>query len=271
MPQGCRKVLELATGPGRRTVLAFRKHVGTFGLSTAASDGCAAKSRRAEPHVDSRQSSTRRATWLGVVSSLSQKTETNGECICIIEMPQDENAQKVAGQDRLLLRFAPRAWTPAGKFKEFFAPPFATTGQTAEKAKLAMQTVVDHTHKYQVLASLANRLLPTLAEDIAELHANGYTPASRSAEFAAVFETLICELYAVLDGIRDSLYWLLPGARGLQKNPPNSFSCERRKKHTERASRKSFVSHSPTHTTTGFLSCGACVPHLHTVPLEFAI
>jgi hypothetical protein len=53
--------------------------------------------------------------------------------------------------------------------------------------------------------------------DIAELQENGYTPASRSAEFAAVFETLVCELYSVLDGIRDALFWLLQGTRGLQK------------------------------------------------------
>ncbi|RQR65292.1 hypothetical protein DIE18_02070 [Burkholderia sp. Bp9125] len=120
---------------------------------------------------------------------------------------------KFAGHDRLLLQFAPHLWTPAARFSKFFGPPFETSG----KARHALKTVVDHTRKYQVLASLANRLYPTLADDIAELHENGFTPASRSSEFAAVFETLICELYSVLDGVRDTLYWLFEKERGVQK------------------------------------------------------
>jgi len=50
-----------------------------------------------------------------------------------------------------------------------------------------------------------------------ELEANGYTPASRSREYAAVVETLICELYSVLDGLRFSVYWLFRNYRGVQK------------------------------------------------------
>ncbi|GAB7542782.1 hypothetical protein [Cupriavidus sp. 8B] len=124
---------------------------------------------------------------------------------------------QIAGHDRLLLAFAPEHWTAAGKFKHFLGRPFTTDADGIRKAQHAIQTVIDHTHKYDVLAALANRLLPTLTEDVAELHANGYTPGARSQEVAAVFETLICELYSVLDGVRDSLYWLYDGKLSLQK------------------------------------------------------
>ncbi|WP_071335134.1 hypothetical protein [Burkholderia contaminans] len=124
---------------------------------------------------------------------------------------------KIAGHDKLLLAFAPEHWTAAGKFKHFLGRPFTTNAEGVRKAQSAIQTVIDHTHKYNVLAGLANRLLPTLAEDVRELHENGHTPAERSQEMAALFETLVCELYSVLDGVRDSLYWLYDGQFGLQK------------------------------------------------------
>ncbi|MEM5300214.1 hypothetical protein VSR82_39290 [Burkholderia sp. JPY481] len=130
---------------------------------------------------------------------------------------QSKNKMQVAGHNGLLLAFAPERWTAAGKFKHFLGRPFTTDANGIRKAQHAIQTVIDHTHKYEVLVVLANRLLPTLAEDVAELHANGYTLGARSQEVAALFETLICELYSVLDGVRDSLYWLHDGKFKLQK------------------------------------------------------
>lgn len=124
---------------------------------------------------------------------------------------------QIAGHDRLLLVFAPEQWTAAGRFKHFLGRPFTPDADGLRKIQHSIQTVIDHTHKYDVLAALANRLLPTLAEDVAELHADGYTRGARSQEVAAVFETLICELYSVLDGVRDSLYWLYDGKLSLQK------------------------------------------------------
>ncbi|MFM0034004.1 hypothetical protein [Paraburkholderia strydomiana] len=133
---------------------------------------------------------------------------------------------KVAGHDRFLLHFNPAGWTPAGRFKQFLGPPFHNSG----KIKLALQTIVDHTRKYQVLASLANRLLPTLAEDVAELHANGHTAASRSSEFAAVVETLVCELYSTLDGLRDALFWLFDDVSGLQRKSTEQLFLRAKKR-----------------------------------------
>lgn len=119
----------------------------------------------------------------------------------------------VAGHDHFLLRFAPDVWSAPGRFKNFLGAPYHVT----EDLQKAIQSCIDHTHKYEVLASLANRIHPTLVEDIEELETNGYTPANRASEYAAVIEAMVCELYSVLDGIRYSIYWLFHGCRGVQK------------------------------------------------------
>lgn len=118
-----------------------------------------------------------------------------------------------AGHDRFLLQFAPDQWSASTKLLKFLGPPFLVNRQTEE----AIQSCIDHSRKYEVLASLANRIQPTLLDDVHELEQHGYTPARRSSEFAAVVETMVCELYSVLDGIRNSIFWLLPGCRGVQK------------------------------------------------------
>lgn len=80
------------------------------------------------------------------------------------------------------------------------------------------RTAEGHREKFLVLAGLANRLQETLAEDLTELDQEGYTPASRSREFAALTETLICELYSCLDGIRRVLYSVYKGVQKIQNH-----------------------------------------------------
>lgn len=162
---------------------------------------------------------------------------------------------KLAGHDRILLRFCPEFWTPAGKFKQFLGSPFAAAEGSPGKAKFALQTVCDHRAKYQVLASLANRLAPTLQLDLEELHENGHTTASRSSEYTAVFETMICELYAVLDGIRDSLFWLYDGGMGLQTKSTDKLFSKAKSGDYDAAFRNLFVKRQQTHTIVGFLDC----------------
>lgn len=119
----------------------------------------------------------------------------------------------VAGHDRFLLMFAPDGWAPPAKFLKFLGTPYQVTPQIQE----SIQFCVDHTRKYEVLASLANRIKPTLILDTQELETNGYSPASRANEFSAVIEILVCELYSVLDGLRYSIYWLFHDIKGVQK------------------------------------------------------
>jgi hypothetical protein len=115
--------------------------------------------------------------------------------------------------DRFLLFFAPEHWSSVQKFRHFMGPPYTVNRELAT----GTQAAEGHHMKFLVLAALANRLQETLAEDRAQLDQEGYTPASRSREFAALTETLICELYACLDGIRSVFFSVYKGARGVQK------------------------------------------------------
>lgn len=129
----------------------------------------------------------------------------------------------VAGHDRFLLQFAPDVWSPPAKFLRFLGKPFPVKKSLQD----AIQSCTDHTRKYEVLASLANRIQPTLLEDRRELESDGYTPANRSSEFAALVEVLVCELYSVLDGVRFSLFGLFPKCRGVQKKSTSQLLLRR--------------------------------------------
>ncbi len=59
-------------------------------------------------------------------------------------------------------------------------------------------------------------MLSTLQEDIAELDATGMTHAMRFKEFALLSETMYCELYSCLDGLRRSIFGVYGKVRGVQ-------------------------------------------------------
>jgi hypothetical protein len=110
------------------------------------------------------------------------------------------------------LVFIPEQWSSVRKFRQFMGPPFKVDRDLATGANAAE----NHLEKFSVLAGLANRLKDQLAEDATELAERGHTPASRSKEFAALVEALFCELYAVLDGIRRTLFSTCNKVRGVQ-------------------------------------------------------
>ena len=111
-----------------------------------------------------------------------------------------------------ILVFAPECWSSLTKFQKFVGLPFKNTGDLSRGAAAAD----NHLAKYTVLAGLANRLKDRLAEDAAELDETGYSSASRSKEFAALVESLFCELYAALDGTRHVLHAAFKNVRGVQ-------------------------------------------------------
>jgi hypothetical protein len=112
--------------------------------------------------------------------------------------------------DKFMLVFDPALWSAARRFQTFAGPPF-----THHEAVRGAEASMHHLEKFQIIANVANRLGNTLEEDERELDQEGYTPARRSKEFAALVEVLACELYAVLDGVRRGLYGAFPGVRGI--------------------------------------------------------
>jgi hypothetical protein len=116
--------------------------------------------------------------------------------------------------DKFLLLFSPEHWSSVQKFRHFMGPPYTVSRELVTGTRAAE----GHRTKFLVLADLANRLQETLAEDMAQLDQEGYTPASRSREFAALTETLICELYSCLDGIRQVLYSVYKRVQKIQNS-----------------------------------------------------
>jgi len=121
--------------------------------------------------------------------------------------------------DKFAIDFVPEHWPPSRKFRKLLGPPFPTTTGML----IGLDTILSNINKYETLASLANRLAPQLAEDAAELKRDGFTPALRSKEFAALTETLICTLYSALDGLRNALYEIYRGVRFVQKKSTNDI------------------------------------------------
>lgn len=103
--------------------------------------------------------------------------------------------------DTFGLFFTPDQWSAARRFSQFIGRPF--NDREVEKGT---RSTLSHLNKFDTLAALANRLVPRLSEDQVELERDGHSAAARGREFAALMETLVCELYASLDGVRRAVF-----------------------------------------------------------------
>jgi hypothetical protein len=156
-----------------------------------------------------------------------------------------------------LLVFAPDHWSSVNKFRQFAGPPFEVTRDLVKGANSAE----NHLSKFIVLAGLANRLTGQLVEDVAELAEKGHSSAIRSKEFAALVETLFCELYAALDGVRRTLYAAYKKVRGVQN--------ESTEKLFKRASEKKYGPEFPEDIRAALASAyGSWFPHLRRIRTE---
>jgi len=113
------------------------------------------------------------------------------------------------GQGSFLLWFDPEVWSPLDRLRHLTGPPFPERGPYVDGLFMARA----HFAKYEVLSGLANRLAPELSKEDEEMKRRGFTSAIRSREFAALTETLVCELYSVLGGLRLLLCGAFPRAR----------------------------------------------------------
>jgi hypothetical protein len=114
--------------------------------------------------------------------------------------------------DKFLLMFVPESLNSVSKFSMFLGHPFLRTHGLLD----ALNTCKGHFQKTEVLIKLATKLLSGLDKDNIQLESNGYTPAIGHHEFAAIIECTICELYAVLDGVRAAIYYIYKDKKGIQ-------------------------------------------------------
>lgn len=111
--------------------------------------------------------------------------------------------------------FAPEQWGEIVFFKKFHVG----THKLKPDAQKALGGVSNHFKKASILYGLAVRLLPNLQIDEQELSATGHTPASNSAELAAVVEEVFTELYASVECARKVVTDIY---RGVSKLPTDS-------------------------------------------------
>lgn len=114
--------------------------------------------------------------------------------------------------DKFLLYFAPDRWAPERRFVQFLGPPYLVDVPLSR----GTSAVISHLEKYELLAELANDLLPLLDEDERQLAAAGYTPGAGGRKYGALVETMLNELYSTLDGLRQVVFSVYRKVRGVQ-------------------------------------------------------
>jgi hypothetical protein len=124
--------------------------------------------------------------------------------------------QQVSEPPQFVIFFDPESMGAVTRFR-YFAH---TTYRFRKETQDALRGIEGHFQKYLILRGLAERLIPTLREDMIELKERGYSPAKHSKELAALIETIFCELYSSLDCMREVVRAVF---RSLGRKPPQGI------------------------------------------------
>ena len=112
-----------------------------------------------------------------------------------------------------LIYFNPGNWSELKKFKFFVDKPY----ERNHFLNKGLQTSLSHLDKCENLVKLANNLIKGIDIDEQELNDRGFTSATYSKMVAALFETIVCELFSVLDGVNLSIFGLFKGVEKIQR------------------------------------------------------
>jgi hypothetical protein len=117
--------------------------------------------------------------------------------------------------------FAPEKWGEVKRFRVLSPTTYKLRGHE----KRVLVGVENHFHKAQTLLAMAEKMLPALALDEAELEENGFTPAQNAENLAAILEGVITELYSVVDCTAQFLHFIYgQTSRGFKKSTRRMFS-----------------------------------------------
>lgn len=109
--------------------------------------------------------------------------------------------------------YVPEMWDYIDRFAKWCGAPFTDSYMLSN----GLKTITDHRDKFKILAERATLLVPELVEERQLLDQQGYSSLSKAREFTGIIETLICELYSCLDGLRNTIYVIYKDVRGVQK------------------------------------------------------
>lgn len=114
---------------------------------------------------------------------------------------------------KFILTFVPHLWDYIDRFDKWHGAPFSESYALSN----GLKTMKGHRDKFRTLAEHATQMIPDLAQERQIFDEQGYSNLSKAKEFTAIIETLVCELYSCLDGLRDTIYAIYKDIRGVQK------------------------------------------------------
>lgn len=109
--------------------------------------------------------------------------------------------------------YIPEMWDYVDRFAKWYGVPFRDSQALSD----GLKTITGHRGKFKILAERATLLVPELIEERQILNQRGYSSEAKAREFAGIIETLICELYSCLDGLRNTIHTIYKDIRGVQK------------------------------------------------------
>ncbi|HLO86118.1 MAG TPA: hypothetical protein VK203_14075 [Nostocaceae cyanobacterium] len=109
--------------------------------------------------------------------------------------------------------YHPEYWDYVDRFTKWHGAPFPDSPILSK----SLRTITDHRNKFRTLADRANLLIPEIVEERKLLNQTGYSNCDKVREFTAIIETLVCEIYSCLDGLRDAIHSIYENVRGVQK------------------------------------------------------
>lgn len=109
--------------------------------------------------------------------------------------------------------YVPEMWDYIDRFAKWYGAPFTYSYALSNGLKI----ITDHRDKFTTLAERATLLVPELVEERQFLDTRGYSSQTKAREFTGIIETLICELYSCLDGLRNTIHAIYKDVPGVQK------------------------------------------------------
>jgi hypothetical protein len=109
--------------------------------------------------------------------------------------------------------YVPHMWDYIDRFARWHGAPFAESWALSN----GLSTMTGHRDKFKTLAERATSLIPEIIEEQQILDQQGYSSRVKAREFTGIIETLICELYSCLDGLRNTIHAIYRDVRGVQK------------------------------------------------------
>jgi hypothetical protein len=118
--------------------------------------------------------------------------------------------------------YMPEQWDYVDRFAKWHGPPFPANPMLSN----GLQAISGHRNKLETVARRATQLFPELIEERSQFDKQGYSNMAKAHEFTALLETLVCELYACLDGLCSTIYVIYERIQGVQrKSTERLFKC----------------------------------------------